>query len=165
MTTRVASCVCGRVKCTAIGQPIVSGVCCRDDCQKAASEIEALANSARFRDADGGAPYLTYRDDWFSCSAGEDLLVGYGLTKDARRGRFVASCCNSAIFLKFAPGHWVSAYRARFEGEAPPLEKRTQTRFRRADTDLPTGVPSYRGFGLKLLTRLIATRISMLLGD
>ena len=76
----------------------------------------------------------------------------------------VASCCNAAVFLKFGPGHWVSAYRARFEGDPPPVQMRTQTKFRRAEDPLPTDAPSYRGFGRNLFGKLTAARLAMLFG-
>jgi hypothetical protein len=41
---------------------------------------------------------------------------------------------------------------------------RTQTRYRRANTDLPHGVRSYRRFGMRLFAKLIAARVSMFLG-
>jgi hypothetical protein len=75
--TRTSSCACGRVRCQAIGAPIVSLVCYCDDCQEGARRIEALPNAAGFREADGGTPLLTYRDDRFTCSTGEELLVDY----------------------------------------------------------------------------------------
>ena len=76
----------------------------------------------------------------------------------------MASCCNSGMYLKFAPGHWVSAYRARFDGDLPPIEMRTQTQYRLADTEIPRDAPSYRRFPLKLLGKLLGARIAMLLG-
>jgi hypothetical protein len=143
--TRQSSCACGRVQCRAIGAPIVSLVCYCDDCQEGARNIEALPNAASFRDDDGGTPLLTYRDDRFECSSGEELLVGYKLKESAPTHRMVASCCNSAMFLKYAPGFWVSAYRARFEGDdLPPIEMRDQIEHRRADTPLPSDAPCYR---------------------
>ncbi|WP_246731443.1 hypothetical protein [Methylocapsa sp. S129] len=147
-----------------MGAPIVSVVCYCDDCQEGARQIEALPNATSFRDADGGTPLLTYRDDRFSCSAGEDLLVSYKIREGAPTRRVVASCCNSAMFLKYRPGFWVSAYRARFEGDLPPLEMRTQIQHRRADADLPRDVSCYRGFPMRLFAKLIAARVSMLLG-
>ena len=113
---------------------ILGVVCYCDDCwKKGALPIEALAGAPSFREADGGTPYLTYRDDRFRCSAGEDLLVDFRNTPRApTRREIVASCCNAAMFLKFGPGHWASAYRVRFEGDPPPLQMRTQTRYRRA---------------------------------
>lgn len=159
-----SSCACGRVRCRAIGAPIVSLVCYCDDCQEGARRIEALPNAAGFRDADGGTPLLTYRDDRFSCSAGEELLVGYKISERAPTRRVVASCCNSAMFLKYRPGFWVSAYRARFEGNLPPLQMRTQIEHRRVDTDLPRDVPCYRGFPPRLYAKIISARVTMLLG-
>jgi glycosidase len=46
MLTRHSSCTCGRVRCQAIGAPIVSLVCYCDDCQEGARNIEALPNAA-----------------------------------------------------------------------------------------------------------------------
>jgi len=164
MTTRFASCACGRVQCKAVGEPILSAVCYCDDCQEGARQIEVLPDATSFRDADGGTPYLTYRDDRFSCTTGEELLVDYRIRERTPTRRVVASCCNSAMFLKFGPGFWVSAYRARFEGDLPPLEMRTQTRFRRANTDLPHDVPNYGRFGMRLFAKLVTARVSMFLG-
>jgi len=164
--TRYSSCACGRVQCEAIGAPIVSLVCYCDDCQEGARQIEALPNAASFRDADGGTPLLTYRDDRFRCSSGENLLVGYKIKESAPTRRMVASCCNSAMFLKYAPGFWISAYRARFNGDdLPPLEMRDQIEHRRADTDLPRDVPCYRGFPMRLYAKVISARVAMLLGQ
>jgi len=161
---RTSSCACGRVRCQAVGAPILSAVCYCDDCQAGGRQIEELPNATRVLDADGGTPYLTYRDDRFSCTSGADLLVGYKIRDNAPTRRFVASCCNSGIYLKFAPGHWVSAYRARFAGDLPPIEMRTQTKYRLADTEIPHDAPSYRKYPLKLFRRLLGSRISMLFG-
>jgi hypothetical protein len=165
VATRYSSCACGRVRCQAIGTPIVGLVCYCDDCQEGARRIEALPNAVSFRDADGGTPLLAYRDDRFGCLSGEELLVGYKIRENAPTRRMVASCCTSAMFLKYAPGFWVSAYRARFEGDdLPPLEMRDQIEHRRANTDLPRDVPCYRGFPMKLYAKVISARVSMLLG-
>ena len=125
--------------------------------------VEELADAPGFRDADGGTPYLTYRDDRFRCVTGEDRLKDCKITPRTPTRRVLASCCNTAMFLKFEPGHWVSAYRARFEGEVPPIQMKTQTKFRRAAT-LPDDVPTFRGFPLRLFGKLIAARAAMWLG-
>ncbi|MEO1545005.1 MAG: hypothetical protein AAFR75_13465 [Pseudomonadota bacterium] len=116
------------------------------------------------RDPDGGTAYLTYRDDRFNCVSGADLLVGYKLKDNAPTQRFVASCCNTGMFIKYRPGHWVSAYRNRFEGELPPIEMLNQTRHRQSDLAIPQDAPSYSRFPLKLFGRLMTSRIEMLLG-
>lgn len=161
---RTSSCACRRVRCEAVGVPILSAVCYCDDCQAGGRQIERLPNAARVLDADGGTAYLSYRDDRFSCTSGADLLVGYKIRDKAPAQRFVASCCNSGMYLKFAPGHWVSAYRARFEGDLPPIEMRTQTKYRLADTEIPLDAPGYHRFPFKLFRRLLSSRIAMLFG-
>lgn len=165
MLVRTSSCACGRVRCEGVGAPIVSAVCYCDDCQEGARRIEALAGAPAFRDPDGGTSLLVYRDDRFRCASGEELLAPYKLGDAAPTRRMVASCCNSAMFLKFAPGFWTSAYRARFEGDdLPPLEFRDQIERRRADTPLPSDVPCYRGFPLRLYGKVFAARVAMSLG-
>ena len=161
---RTSSCACGRVRFEATGTPILSAVCYCADCQEGGRRIEALPNAAAVRDADGGTPYLTYRDDRFRCLSGAELLTDLKLRDSAPTRRSVASCCNSGMFLKFGPGHWTSAYRARFEGDLPPIEMRNQTKARTSDTPLPDDAPSYAGFPPGLFLRLIRARIAMLFG-
>jgi hypothetical protein len=161
-TVRMSSCACGRVRRQAAGEPILSVVCYCDDCQAGGRQIERLPNAARVLDADGGTPYLSYRDDRFSCVSGTDLLVGYKIKDSATTQRFVASCCNSGMFLKFGRGHWLSMYRARFEGDLPPIGMRAQTKYRLVDTEIPHDAPSYRTYPMKLIGKLLASRLSML---
>jgi hypothetical protein len=139
--------------------------CYCDDCQEGARRIETLPNAARFRDADGGTPLLIYRDDRFECSSGEELLMGLKIKENAPTRRIVASCCNSAMFLKYEPGFWVSAYRVRFEGDdLPPLEMRIYIEHRRAETSIPKDAPCYQGSPLRLFAKGSSARIAMLLG-
>lgn len=161
---RQSSCACGRVRCEGIGVPTLTAVCYCDDCQAGGRMIEALPHAPPVMDGDRGTPYLTYRDDRFSCVQGADQLVGYKIRDTAPTQRFVASCCNSGMYLKFGPGHWVSAYRARFSGDLPANEMRTQTKFRTATTPIPRDARAYRRFPLKLFARLIGARIAMMIG-
>jgi hypothetical protein len=119
-TIRVASRACGAARRAAVGTPIASAVCYRGDRQAGGRAIEALPGAAAVLDADGGASYLTYRDDRFRCVAGEERLVAHGLSDRAPTRRLVASCCNSGMFLKFEPGFWISSYRPRSAGDAIP---------------------------------------------
>jgi len=161
---RQSSCACGRVRCEGLGKPIFSGVCYCRDCREGGRRIESLPQAPAVLDADGGAAYLTYRDDRFRCISGSEFLKGHKLGDGAPTQRFVAACCNSAMYLKFAPGHWTSAYRNRFEGEPPPIEARSQTKHREAPTPLPNDAPSFRGYPPKLMGRLLGSRLAMLLG-
>ncbi len=162
LAARIATCSCGGVRCEGIGDPIVSTVCYCSDCQAGGHQIEALAGAARMLDLDGGTPYLTYRDDRFACVKGAELLVGYKLKPDAPTQRFVASCCNTGMFLKFAPGHWTSACRSRFDVPLPPIEMRTKVARRRSDLPIPQDAPAYSSFPVKLFRRLLAARVAML---
>lgn len=92
------------------------------------------------------------------------MLVGCKLSEKAPTQRFVASCCNSGMFLKFAPGFWISAYRMRFDEPLPPIEMRNKIERRNSVLPLPTDAPAYRGYPGKLFWRLMKARIAMLVG-
>lgn len=161
---KIARCDCGHVRCEGIGEPIVSAVCYCDDCQAGGHRLEALASAPAVLDPDGGTQYLTYRADRYRCLDGAELLVGHKLSERAPTQRFVASCCNSGMFLKFAPGFWISAYSVRFDGPPPSIEMRNKTERRHSVLPLPTDAPAYRGFPVRLFWRLIKARIEMLVG-
>jgi hypothetical protein len=163
-TLRTASCSCGRVRCEGVGPPILTAVCYCGDCQAGGRQLEALPGAAYVLDPDGGTPYLTYRDDRFACVQGAELLTAYKLRDKAPTQRFVASCCNTGMFLKFGPGHWTSAYRLRFSGPLPPIEMRNQIASRQSDLPLPGDAPAARKFPLKLFRKLLAARVAMLFG-
>jgi hypothetical protein len=160
-----ATCSCGGVKLNAFGSPIGSNVCYCDDCQKGADQIEALPNAGTVRDPDGGTAYILYRRDRFACSKGAEFLRRYKLRETSVTNRIVATCCNSAVFMNFDRGpHWVSAYRARFHGELPPLQRRICTKFKPDGVALPDDVPSYRGYPPGFVFKLLASRVATLLG-
>ncbi len=161
---RIVRCNCGRVRCDAVGNPIVSAVCYCSDCQAGGHQLEALADAPKVLDPDDGTPYLTYRRDRFTCVEGADLLIGYKLSDSAPTQRFVASCCNTGMFLRFAPGFWISAYRKRFAEPLPPIEMRNKTERRHSALPLPVDAPAYRGFPGKLFWRLIKARAAMFVG-
>ena len=160
-----ATCSCGGVELKAVGSPIVSSVCYCDDCQKGAHQIEALPNAGAVRDPDGGTAYILYRKDRIACSRGAEFLRSYKLEEASVTKMALATCCNSAVFMSFDSGpHWVSAYRARFQGELPPLQLRICTKFKPDGVVLPDDVPSYRRYPPGLVFKLLASRVAMLLG-
>jgi len=160
-----ATCACGSVELKASGKPIVSAACYCDDCQKGAAQIEALPNAASVRDPDGGTSYMLYRKDRFECSKGAELLKPHKLKDASPTNRVVATCCNSAMFVNFDRGpHWVSAYRARFHGDLPPVQARICTKFKPDGIVLSDDVPSYRSYPPSFIVKLLASRIAMALG-
>ncbi len=93
--------------------------------------------------------------------AGQEYLREYRLKPDSPTRRVVATCCNSAMFLDFTRGHWLSMYRNRFPAGAPPLEVRIMTRERRAGVELPKDVPSYETHSGKSMVKLVAAWMAM----
>ena len=161
---RVARCSCGRVRCEAVGTPIVSTICYCSDCQAGGRQIEALEGAAPVLEPDGGTPYSTYRSDRWACVEGAELLLGYKLNVKAPTQRLVASCCNSGMFIRYEPGWWISAYRMRFAEPHPPIEMRTKVARRQSNLPIAADAPAYRGFPGKLYWRLIAARVAMRMG-
>jgi hypothetical protein len=160
-----ATCSCGGVELRAFGRPIANSVCYCNDCRKGAGQIEALPKAGAVADPDGGTAYILYRKDRIECSKGAQLLKSYKLKETSVTNRVVATCCNSAMFVNFDRGpHWVSAYRARFHGELPPLQWRMCTKSRLEGVVLPDDVPSHRGYPPGLVVKLLASRVAMLLG-
>lgn len=158
-----AQCSWGGVELQAIGIPIVCSVCYCDDCQRGARQIGALLNAPPVQEPDGGTEYVLYRKDRVKCLKGAHLLQGYKLTKESATNRIVATCCNSGMYLSFDRGpHWLSLYRARLQGDVPPLEMCIQTRFKPENVDISSDIPSYPAIPVKLLGKLVASRIAML---
>ncbi|HZZ67560.1 MAG TPA: hypothetical protein VFE18_05250 [Phenylobacterium sp.] len=144
-----------------VGAPILSAACCCSDCQAAGRLIEARPHAAPIRDEFGGTPYLIYRDDRFTCVAGVEALEAIKLSEEAVTTRYLATCCNSGMYLKFGPGWWTSVYRARAIGEAPPLTMRNKVASLPPGTTLPGDIPAYRGFPPQLILRLLLARLAM----
>jgi hypothetical protein len=146
------------------GVPIVSNICYCADCQKGSHQIEELPNAGLVMDPDGGTAYILYRKDRIECSKGAALLKSYKIKENSVTNRVVATCCNSAMFMNFDKGRfWVSAYRARFRGDVPPLQMRICTRFKPAVVVLPNDVPSYPGYPLRFMAKLLGSGAAMLL--
>lgn len=157
-----ARCSCGSVELEAIGDPIVSTVCYCRSCQEGSRQIEALPNGRPVCGSDGGTAYVLYRKDRVEYSKESRLLRGHKLSDDSATTRFVAACCDSPMYLDFEKGHWLSVYRMALQGDLPPLEMRAQTKSKPAGVDLPDDVPSYPGYPLKFIAKLLAARIAML---
>ena len=162
MQVRTAACVCGKVKFEARGAPIANVVCHCDGCQAGAHAIEALPGASSILDEFGGTPFAVYRDDRFDCVQGSELLQGHKLKDDAPTTRYVASCCNSGMYLKFGPGWWASVYRGRFADALPPLLLRQQLKHLPAGVERPTDVPGYDGYPQRFLMRLMLARAAMM---
>src|SRR5258708_14446234 len=155
-TGMTASCACGSVELATIGATIVSNVCYCGDCQQGSRQIEALPNAGSVRDPDGGTAYILYRRDRIECSKGASLLKSYKIRESSVTNRVVAACCSSAMFMNFDKGpHWVSAYRARFQGDLPPLQMRICTKYKSPDVVRSDDAPSYPAYPLRVVANLL----------
>jgi hypothetical protein len=156
-----ATCQCGKVKFETIGQPILTAACYCTSCQQAGHQFEQLPSAPRVLDPDSGTGLILVRKDRVQCVTGQEYLKEVRLKPDSPTRRVIATCCNSAMFLDFTRGHWLSMYRNRFPAGAPPLEVRIMTRERRAGVELEKDVPNYETHSGKSMLKLIAAWMAM----
>jgi hypothetical protein len=155
-----ATCRCGKVELQIAGEPILRGICYCTSCQQAGRIHQAESGADSVLTEDGGTDYVLYRKDRMRCVSGGDLLEERRLKADSPTRRMFARCCNTAMFLDFTKGHWLTIYRARLGANIPPATMRMMTADRPAGTALPDDMTNYRGhsgaFMLKLLRAWIA---------
>lgn len=157
----MAACQCGKVVIESALAPILVASCYCTDCQRAGRALEKMPSAAPVLDADGGTPFVVYRKDRITCAQGREHLAECRLTSGSPTRRVFATCCNSAMFLDFTKGHWLSLYRNRFGGSAPPVEMRIMTNERRGDVVLWQDVPNYPGRPGSFMWKLIVTWAAM----
>jgi hypothetical protein len=160
-----ARCSCGNVEIEAFGAPIMSVVCYCDSCQEGARRIEALANAGPVPGSDGGTAYILYRKDRINYAKGAELLRDHKIEEKSKTSRVVATCCNSAMVMRFDDArHWVPMYRARFAGHVPPLQWRICTKFKPENVEIPTDIPSSPMYPAGFAWKLLTSKLSMLFG-
>jgi hypothetical protein len=76
---------------------------------------------------DGGTDYVLYRKDRVRCVQGGGLLEERRLKSDSPARRMYARCCNTAMFVDFTKGHWLTVYRGRLPENVPPATMRLMT--------------------------------------
>ena len=156
-----ASCRCGAVVLEVTGAPIVHAACYCASCQEAGRQIEQLPDAPPVLDADGGTDFVLYRKDRVRCVRGGEQLQARRLKAESPTRRMVATCCNSAMFLDFTKGHWLTLYRARLPGAVQALEMRVMTSDRRKGVVLPEDAPNYAARSGKFMWKLLAAWVSM----
>ena len=156
-----ASCRCGAVVIETTGAPTVHAACYCASCQAAGRQIEQLADAPPVLGADGGTDVVLYRKDRVRCAQGGERLEAFRLKPASPTRRIVATCCNSAMFLDFTRGHWLTVYRARLPEDVPPLELRVMTADRPEGVVLPDDVPNHAGQPGGLMWRLLTAWAAM----
>ena len=149
------ACRCGRVRLVLTGAPILHCICYCKNCQEGGRRLQALAGADVIVGSDGGTDYVVYRKDRVRCVGGGEHLEEYRLELGVPTRRMNARCCNTAMFLDFTKGHWLSIYRNRLPGGVPPPTMRVNTAERPSDVDLPEDMANYPGYSGKFMLKLL----------
>jgi hypothetical protein len=159
----VAQCRCGAVEIGAWSEPLVVTACYCDDCQAASERLAVSANSPPLASPDGGTEFMVFRRDRIACTRGAENLEAMRLTAATKTRRMVAGCCATPMYVSFDDKRpWVSAFRARFGADAPPVQMRICTRFRRADDKAKDDSPEHKGYPAAMILRVLAVWPRML---
>ncbi|SKA38203.1 Uncharacterized conserved protein [Enhydrobacter aerosaccus] len=155
--TYVARCRCGAVEVGAWSAPIVVTACYCDDCQEAARRCAASADAAPLVDADCGTEFMVFRRDRIACIRGADHLQAMRLRDATKTRRMIAGCCATPMYLTFDDRRpWISAFRAAFGADAPPVQLRICTRFRQSREMATDGLPNHPGYPASMILRVLA---------
>jgi hypothetical protein len=154
-------CRCGAVALEVAGAPIAHVVCYCASCQEAGRQIEQMVDAPPVLGPDGGTDFVLYRKDLVQCVRGAERMDERRLRPQSPTRRMVASCCNSAMFLDFTKGHWLTIYRGRLPEPQPPLEMRIMTAHRPDGLVLAKDVPNYAGHSAKVMLRLLVAWAAM----
>lgn len=162
---RTARCSCGSVEIDVFGAPIMSVVCYCDSCYEGSRQIEGMANAVPILGPDGGTAYVLYRKDRIKYSKGAELLKGYKIDDKSTTSRVVATCCNSAMVMRFDDAkHWVPVYRGRFQGDMPALQWRICTKCKPKSAEIPNDIPRSETYPVGFMWKLLTSKLSMLFG-
>jgi len=160
----ISSCVCGSVVLETLG-PLIAAVACHcADCQTAGREIESKPGAAPILDSGRGTAFLLFRKDRVRRAKGADLLRGLKLRPSSATSRYVATCCNSMMYLGFDDSkHWVSMNRNRFAGDVPPVRMRICTGSMPSEA-LQSDLVCYPSYPVRFIARLVLVGLLMRLG-
>jgi hypothetical protein len=156
-----ASCRCGQVKLQIVGAPIFRGICYCASCQEAGRRYQAVPGTDPVLAEDGGTDYVLYRKDRVRCVKGGDLFEERRLKPDSPTRRMYARCCNTAMFLDFTKGHWLTVYRCRLPNDIPPANLRMMTAERPEGVVLPDDMANYPGHSGKFMLKLLRAWVAM----
>jgi hypothetical protein len=156
-----APCRCGKVELEIVGAPILRGVCYCASCQEAGRLYRTTPGAEPGSAEDGGSDYVLYRKDRIRCSQGGELLEERRLKPESPTRRMYARCCNTAMFVDFTKGHWLTIYRGRLPNDVPPATMRVMTAERPEGVMLPDDMANYSGRSGKFMLQLLRAWISM----
>ena len=156
-----APCRCGKVEVEIVGAPIMRGICYCASCQEAGRLYRAEPGAEFGLADDGGSDYVLYRKDRVRCIQGGELLEERRLKPDSPTRRMYARCCNTAMFVDFTKGHWLTVYRGRLPNNIPPPTMRVMTAERPEGVILPDDMANYPGRSGKFILKLLGAWMAM----
>ena len=156
-----ASCLCGQVIIEAVGAPILTAVCYCESCRVAARQFEQAPGAPSVLNEDGGVDLCLFRKDRVRITRGGQNLQEHRLTEASATRRLVATCCNAPMFLDFTKGHWLTLYRDRISGDAPPLEMGVMAKDRAARLARPGNLPTFSTHPARFMIKLLAAWAAM----
>jgi len=156
------TCRCAAVELQFTGEPIMHGFCYCTSCRQAGRLHQAQANADQILTTDGGTDYVLYRKDRVRCVRGGELLEERRLKPDSPTRRMFARCCNTAMFLDFTKGHWLTVYRGRLPADIPPATMRMMTSERPDNAlPLPDDMTNYPRHSPKFMLKLLGAWMAM----
>ncbi len=156
-----APCRCGKVELQIVGAPILRGICYCASCQEAGRQHQSVPSADKVLTEDGGTDYVLYRKDRVRCVQGTDLFEERRLKPASPTRRMFARCCNTAMFLDFTKGHWLTVYRGRLPNDIAPATMRMMTAARPAGVILPDDMANYPGHSGKFMLKLLRASMAM----
>ncbi|MDX2482229.1 MAG: hypothetical protein QNK42_01045 [Pseudodonghicola sp.] len=160
-TTHIG-CTCGQTRLELDGPPIASVECCCRSCRDAALRMQSLDPAPHILTAHGTTPFVMYRKDRVRILSGSDRLKAFRLSPQASTKRVIATCCNTAVYLEFNGGHWLSLYgRLWPEGTMPAPEMRTMACDLPDGTTLPDDIPNAKKHTLGFFAKLFGAWVAM----
>ena len=120
-------CRCGATAFENAGTPITVATCHCESCVAAAREFERAPGAPDVLSKDGGVVYALFRKDRVTLVRGRENLTEHRLTPESPTRRVVATCCNSPMFLDFAPGHWLSLFGCSLDDQTLRPRMQAQT--------------------------------------
>jgi hypothetical protein len=156
-----AACRCGKVELQIVGAPILRGICYCTSCQEAGRRYQATTGVDPVLAEDGGTDYVLYRKDRVRCVQGAELLEERRLKPTSPTRRIYARCCDTAMFLDFTKGHWLTVYRGRLPDNMPPATMRLMTAERPEGVSLPDDMTNYPGRSGKFMLKLLGAWMMM----
>ena len=155
------TCRCGKTAITLSGPPIMTVDCCCTSCRTAAAQLQALPGAPSILGPHGETRFAMQRKDRATLPA-PAAMAAHRLTATSKTRRVVATCCNTALFLEFQGGHWISVYGSLWPtGTAPKAQMRTMARDLPDPGILPTDIPNSRSQSPRFIWNLLRAWIAM----